>query len=719
MRTNSCAVLALSLFVAFSVSCGGGGGSRPKEGGLVGFSTGASQPGPVPSDGTSPDSPVVAGVVATNAQVKKGDALHINVSFTDPQGDLATVNVGIAGESTHSKISVATVGTQTSGTLFIDLQPSSYSPGTYVLVVSITDLGGHTSLATTLTFVVLNPDGTVPGGGIDSGVPVTGKDAASPSDAPFATDLGRLDSAIDLGKPLALDSGVEVFRTDTGGLPPVDAGASDVTAVTDLAPRSDGPCATAGGPIQSTTTGGLWFDATTWVCGVVPTPTDDVQINAEVQVNSSSAKAIATCRHLTVAATGVLRGAGYTTATIVVTGDFTNLGAVRNGPDYASYDTATLEVRIGGNFTQNKAYGGVTTHFVGAAAQTITYAAGAKMGGAFVVDSPTTSLKAGSAITADATTLTLGTATTGRATLDMGTFTLNLSSGDFKVVYGVLRASRIVGVLGATLSADQIVVSGTSLSLEGDICTGSTGITGSVAVAASSAFYNQGYTDAMVAISGSLTNNGIVRHGPGYAAYGEGTMTINLGGDLVQNGDYVATATNLTGSTNQTMTLLVGKTLTGKFTDTTPASPIVAGSDLTIAESEFVLTDGTTAGALRMGTYKIKHPSGNLKIASGTLEANDITGDTTGAAIFTIANVVPSSGTLSIGGYFPTASMKVTGNLALVAGARMYNQGNVQAYLTVSGNVTTAATSAMGSGPGYAAYDSGALYLNGTKLAAW
>jgi hypothetical protein len=25
----------------------------------------------------------------------------------------------------------------------------------------------------------------------------------------------------------------------------------------------------------------------------------------------------------------------------------------------------------------------------------------------------------------------------------------------------------------------------------------------------------------------------------------------------------------------------------------------------------------------------------------------------------------------------------------------------------------------MGSGPGYASYDSGALFLNGTKLAAW
>ncbi|HEX7509304.1 MAG TPA: hypothetical protein VF550_21200 [Polyangia bacterium] len=868
MRTNSFAVLALVLFTTFSVSCGGGGGTKPNEGGLAGFSSGTAQVGPVPSDGTSPDAPVVVDVVATNPVVNNGDQLHVKVSFTDPQGDISTVNVGIAGQSTHSAVSVTKAGTLTNGTLLIDLQPATNSPGTYVLVVSLTDLAGHTSAAITLTFTILNPDGTMPSSGFDSGAPSNPKDAALPIDAPAGRDSGSAESGYDPSKfrnahdgllwsdrstttmvvydaekycaamggrlptiselrtlivgcvatqtggacgltdtcltaadcrtsvcagcGLVSDGSFSTF-VDTGALwsssllgnvarwvvdfnyggsvtylqitdsayvrcvggvvardggagatvdggagsldtgtvvKPVDAGGDlamsdtavgDAATITDMAPRGDGACADSpGGVIQSTATGGLWFDATTWVCGVVPAATDDVQINAEVQVNLSAAKVMATCRNLTVAATGVLRGASYTAGTILVSGDLTNLGAVRNGPDFASYDTATLEVRIGGNFTQNKAYGGVTTRFVGTTTQTISYAASATMGGTFIDDNPASSLKAGSAITAAATTMTMGTADTGRATLDMGTFALNLSSGDFKVAYGVLRASRIVGTLGATLTADQIVASSATLSLEGDICTASTSITGSVVVAASTAFYNQGYTDATVTIAGNLTNNGIIRHGPGFAAYGEGSMTINLSGDFAQNGDYTATATNLNGTTAQTISLLAGKTLTGKFTDTTAASPILAGSDLTIADAEIVLgVDSVSTSTLRMGTYKINHPSGNLKIATGTLEANDITGDTTGAVIFNLANVVPPSGTLSISGYFPTATMKVTGNLALQAGARMYNQGYVQAYLTVTGNVTTAATSAMGSGPGYASYDSGALFLNGTKLAAW
>jgi hypothetical protein len=713
MRTSCLAATALVLLGSFSMSCGGGGGKTEEGGGLTGFSTGTPQAGSVPSDGSSPAAPVVAGVVVTSATVGTGDLLHVNVSFADPQGDIATVNIGIAGQSTYSSISVASVGAQPSGTLFLDLKPASYSPGTYILIVSITDLAGHTSVAATATFTILGPGGIVPPAGLDAGATVSTPDAARVSDGPVAPDLGSPDLGKDLANPMLPEAGPEVAVTD---LRP-----ADLPPVTDGSSPGDGGCTLVpGSVINSTTTGGLWHDATTWVCGVVPTATDDVQINAEVQVNLSAAQAVATCRNLTVAAAGVLRGAAYTAAKIQVTGDFINLGNVRNGPPYASYDDATLQVYIGGNFTQNNVYGGVTTHFAGAATQTITYGAGIKMAGTFIDDSPLSSLKAGSAITADATTLTLGTADTGRSTLDMGAFTLTLSSGDFKIAYGILVATKIVGVAGATLSADQIKAAAGTLTLEGDIRTGTTSITGSVVVAANTAFYNQSYVDAIVTITGGLTNNGIVRWGPGYAAYGENTMTLNIGGDFAQNGDYTVTATTFNGTTAQTITLLAGKTLTGKFSDATVSTPLQAGSDLNITEAEFVLpADGISTGALRMGSYKINHPSGTLKIATGTLEANDLTGDTAGAAVFNVANITPPSGTLTVHNHFRTGSVKITGNLALAAGARMYNQVYVQAYVTVTGNVTSDATALYGSGPGYASYDDGALYVNGTKMAAW
>jgi hypothetical protein len=61
--------------------------------------------------------------------------------------------------------------------------------------------------------------------------------------------------------------------------------------------------------------------------------------------------------------------------------------------------------------------------------------------------------------------------------------------------------------------------------------------------------------------------------------------------------------------------------------------------------------------------------------------------------------------------------MKVTGNLAVQAGAVVHNKGYVQAYLTVTGTVS--GPGILGSGPGFASYDTGAVYLNGLLLPAW
>jgi len=190
MRPHSFVATALILFGVLSLSCGGGDGDS-KGGGLVGFSTGTPQAGPVPSDGTSPAAPVVGGVVVTNAPVRNGDPLHVSVSFTDPQGDIATVNVGIAGQATHSAISVASVGAQTSGNLFLDLKPASNDPGTYTLVVSITDVAGHASAAVTVPFTILNPDGTFPSAGVDSGTSPLPIDAAPRPDTALPQVDGR------------------------------------------------------------------------------------------------------------------------------------------------------------------------------------------------------------------------------------------------------------------------------------------------------------------------------------------------------------------------------------------------------------------------------------------------------------------------------------------------------------------------------------------------
>lgn len=192
------------LLASFTMSCGGGG-KAVDSGGLVGFSTGASQAGAVPSDGTAVGAPQVTAVQITNNPARNGDPLHVNVAFSDAQGDVAKVNVGIAGQSSYSAISVTGIGVQTSGTLFLDLTPSSNSSGSYTLVVSITDSVGHTSLAVTQAFTILNPDGTMPGGPL----PV-GNTADASADV---AGVRPLDGGV---VPVSPDSGSLVIRTDSG-----------------------------------------------------------------------------------------------------------------------------------------------------------------------------------------------------------------------------------------------------------------------------------------------------------------------------------------------------------------------------------------------------------------------------------------------------------------------------------------------------------------------
>jgi hypothetical protein len=652
-----------------------------------------------------------------------------------------------------------------------------------------------------------------------------------------------------------------------------------------VAPTTAGPA----GAIKSTTAGGLWNDVNTWIGGKVPSATDSVVIVGEVQVDVGAGDATVTCASVTIAKEGVLRSAAYAARTIQVNGDFVNYGAVRNGPPYASYDSATLEVHVGGRFFQLGSYGVVSTHFDGGQDQGIGVADGTALAGTFVDDNPASALRACTAISSGGMTLTLGPSNAQPGLLDLGEQVLTLSAGDFKVTSGALRASKIVGVAGATMNVPQITAVGT-LVLDGDVRTDASTIDGSVKVLATGVLYNIAYAAPTLAIKGNLETAGIVRRGPGYAAYGEGDLTLELSGNLVQNGAFTPTAIKLVGAAVQTITQAAGKVLSGPFTDTTPTTAIVAGSDLAFGATTFDLGGGTldmgsktltlsagdfkiTSGVLRagkivgvegatmnipqitavgtlvldgdvrtdasvidgsvkvlatgvlynvgnaaptltikgsienaglirrgpgfaaygegdltidltgnlsqngpytptatklsgsvaqtialgpsqilsgtftdttpstpivagsnwtvnaatfdlgatgtldLGSYTLTHPSGELKIATGTLKVDDITGDSAGAGTFTIAAITPNSGTLTVRQHYPTSSVTITGNLVVETGAHLYNEVYVEAHVTVTGTVTQRGT--IGSGPGYASYDSGMVYLNGVKLANW
>ena len=80
---------ALTLPALFALSCGGG--SSDSKGDVVGFDTGLEQPGMPPSDGSSPNAPVITSASATSNQIREGTPLVVSLGFVDPQGDLASL----------------------------------------------------------------------------------------------------------------------------------------------------------------------------------------------------------------------------------------------------------------------------------------------------------------------------------------------------------------------------------------------------------------------------------------------------------------------------------------------------------------------------------------------------------------------------------------------------------------------------------------------------
>jgi len=472
--------------------------------------------------------------------------------------------------------------------------------------------------------------------------------------------------------------------------------------------------------VTSTVAGGLWHDPATWSDGVVPTAADDAVILGEVHVDLSATGEIATCRHLTLDGAAVLRSEPNGVRTVIAHGDLHNEGAIRNGPDYASYDGATLEVEVGGDLFQGGTLAVLVTRFIGTDPQRFELGDGVSLSGAFVDVDPSSPIVAAGPISVSSASLALG-GSAGR--FDLGGHELTLTSGDLRVVDGALEVARITGVEGATLTADRLVADEDWIELGGDVrvaaveSIGTLTVVGSVRVLEGAALYNQSSSETTLDLAGSLVNEGIVRWGPGYAAYGPGTLTVLLDGDLTVGGPYTPTRTVFDGDVEQELATTGETTLTGLFYDSTPASALVVSSDLAIAEAEFELGSEGTGGTLDFGGFSLAHSSGTLAVPFGTVLVDSITGSTDSTAVFAVAAIAPPSGTLTLHERFPTRSLAIDGDLVVAAGAVLHNALDVEARVTVSGVVTIDGVS--GTGQGYASYDDGRLYLNDVEQFEW
>lgn len=405
---------------------------------------------------------------------------------------------------------------------------------------------------------------------------------------------------------------------------------------------------------------------------------------------------------------------GYIDAVVIVKGDFTNKGLTRRGPGFAAYGEGNLAMTLEKDFYQAGTYTVQLTRFTTASTHTVGVDSGSILQGIFYNDAPAADIVASTSIRFRDFSLDFGT-TNGR--LVMGNKVPRIIGGAFIIKGGALVTSVIQGDSLTSFTCRNVHGAAGLVTLKGTICTDTTIFDSDLIVDTGAIFYNKGYTEAVVTVKGNFTNNGLTRRGPGFAAYGEGNLAMLIEKNFRQNGTYVVQLTRFTGTTEQTIGTDSGKVLQGLFYDDTPLSGLKATTELIINEAKFVLSPDTiNKGSLSMDTFRLYHPTGNLQIDSGSLQADSITGGVDGYTTFTIPKITTKSGSVTINKHYRTTSCAIDGTLIVDNDGIFYNQGYITAYVTDSG---TTVRGKMGSGPGVPSYGDGQLFLNGTLLALW
>ncbi len=311
-----------------------------------------------------------------------------------------------------------------------------------------------------------------------------------------------------------------------------------------------------GQTITSTMAGGNWNQAATWVGGVIPTENHNVIINGPVAATS------ATCLDLTINAGQTLQNvAGPVTLTV---NNVVNNGTLRMEPGGWSF---TLNVK--GNITNNGGWLPSTTRLIGSGDQVLTQGQNASFeGGTFYNMDNTGLIRAGSALTFRASVNFK--ADNVRTVLDMQNYALTLDRG-------ILNDVTLRNLAGLNFANGGV--------LGWADCSGAPNIHGLGQVNADVHFEDTiTVTDTLQNVPGPLTlyvnnivNNGVVRREPN-----NWSLTLEVKGNLTNNGFWNPSATKLTGTTDQILKQADGKGFAGdSFFNMDTLGVIKAASGLT------------------------------------------------------------------------------------------------------------------------------------------
>jgi hypothetical protein len=448
--------------------------------------------------------------------------------------------------------------------------------------------------------------------------------------------------------------------------------------------------------------GGSWYDSKTWIGGVIPDKNCDVIINGTVSVTSNGTDS-ASCHSITISKGAALRAAAYQAQTIFVYGDLTNKGDVRDGPGYASYDDATLRVKLYGGLYQDSLYRPVLTWFAGSQSQSIAVGTNDYLSGTFKDIVPSSPISALSDIDFKNCSITFeSSSVSGR--LEMNDKLFRVSAGSFTLANGVLVTSILSCDSLTTITCPRVTSLNGNTLLKGQVRTATIQFDTSVTVDSGAVLFNQANIDAIMTVNGDFTNKGITRRGPGYAAYGEGNLAMAIKGDFRQAGTYTVQHTKFTGGKSHNLTVNQGSILQGLYYANESVETLNAAT--AIYFTEFTLDFGAQAGKLSMGTYSAQL-KGACAIKGGTFEVAILKGDS--LSTLTCKTIKGTSGLLTLKGQICTDSSTIDADVVVDTNAVFYNKANTDAVVTIKGNFTNNGITRRG--PGYAAYGEGNLAL--------
>ncbi len=383
--------------------------------------------------------------------------------------------------------------------------------------------------------------------------------------------------------------------------------------------------------ITSTSTGGWWTEATTWIGGVVPGINNDAVINGPVVVNSNLY-----VRNLTVNSGASLENySGY--PDLYVEGNLVNNGTIKDG------STGYLDLYVKGNLTNNGSMSQKYLTFnAGTGNQILSGSAGFSV--AEIGVSPNSTINAGSNLYFDESVYL----NFGSDTLEMGTYAFSSFAPENGFSWGFIRTDGNVDVQGRFRGhcIGNVTFSGTEpMQTDGNLR-----VEGNLTVAQTKILENWGgYPDFYV--QGNLTNYGTIRNNPN-----GGYLDLYCTGDVTNYGTLATAYLTFNGETNEQK---IGGSSIYSVSEigVSPNGVLWASSNLSIDENVYFNLGSDT---LNMGSYNLTAVSTDKGLAWG---------------------YIYSDGELDVSGLFKANLMgnyKLIGNEPMKIGANVYLKGEVE-----------------------------------------